>query len=216
VSENIGQIVIQKGTILQGDVRNCRQIDVAGEVRGDIAADHVVVHEGGRIDGTVRSATLTVHGHLIGEATVRGLLSIASTGSVVGQIRYGQLGIEPGGNLEADVRNIPPRLAGDHTIEVKRGGIGAITVEDLEAVDPDDPAEDLQFTVFNPTRGYVARSVDPGVPISSFTQADINAGAIVFVHDGSRSARASFDVVCGDAKGGTSGQPQTVRVDVEG
>jgi len=216
VSENIGQIVIQKGTILQGDVRNCRQIDVAGEVRGDIAADHVVVHEGGRIDGTVRSVTLTVHGYLIGGVTVRGLLSIAATGSVVGQIRYGQLGIEPGGNLEADVRNIPPRLAGDHTIEVKRGGIGAITVEDLEAVDPDDPAEDLQFTVFNPTRGYVARSVDPGVPISSFTQADINAGDIVFVHDGSRSARASFDVVCGDAKGATSGQPQTVRVDVEG
>lgn len=210
-----GQLIIQDGTVLRGDVRNCRQLEVIGVVEGDVAAESVTIHTGGRFRGTLRADQISVHGTLEGDVIVRGLLSIASDGTVEGDIKYGQLAIEAGGNLIADVRNIPPRLAGDYCIEVKKGGIGTITPDDLQAIDPDDPADDLQFTVSHPTRGYIALSSAPETPVVNFTQADINRGAVVFVHDGSENARASFDVVCGDAKGGTSGGPQTVRVEIQ-
>lgn len=216
MSNGIGQLTIQNGMVLRGDVRNCRQLDVAGLVEGDVAAESVTIHEGGRIAGNLRADQISVHGTLEGDVTVRGLLSIAKSGTVEGDIKYGQLAIEAGGNLIADVRNIPPRLAGDYCIEVQKGGFGKITPEDLQAIDPDDPAEDLEFTVSHPTRGYIAMSSSPDEPVVNFTQADINRGAVVFVHDGSDNSRASFDVVCGDAKGGTSGGPQTVRVEIQG
>jgi cytoskeletal protein CcmA (bactofilin family) len=216
VSNGNGQLTIQHGTVLRGDIRNCRQLDVGGLVEGDVAAENVTIHEGGRIAGNLRADQIAVHGMLEGDVTVRGLLSIASSGTVEGDIKYGQLSIEAGGNLIADVRNIPPRLAGDYCIEVQKGGVGKITREDLQAIDPDDPAENLEFTVSHPTRGYIALSSAPDQPVGNFTQADINRGAVMFVHDGSEYSRASFDVVCADAKGGTSGGPQTVRVEIQG
>lgn len=211
-----GQLVVQEGTTIQGDIRNCLHLDVAGTVHGDVAADDVVVHPGGRLIGSLRAGSVEVLGTLEGDALVRGLLKIGSTGSVTGDVRYGQLAIEPGGNLVADVRNIPPRLAGDHTIEVPRGGTGPVTAADLQAIDPDDPAHDLVFTVLRPTRGFVAKASASEEPIETFTQADIDNGAIVFTHDGSAPMIASFDVVCADASGATSGAPQTIRVNVQG
>ncbi|MCB1512138.1 MAG: polymer-forming cytoskeletal protein [Hyphomicrobiaceae bacterium] len=209
-----GHLVVNKGTTIKGDIRNCRHLEVAGNIEGDLVADHVVVHPDGLLKGNVRADGVEVNGVLDGEVTVRGLLRIGSGGSVTGQVRYGQLAIDAGGNLVADVRNIPPRLAGDHVIEVTRGKSAGITVADLQAIDPDDPAENLTFSVVRPTRGFVAKSSAPGDEITSFTQADINGGGVIFVHDGSDTARASFDVVCTDGSGATSGAPQTIRVDV--
>lgn len=209
-----GHLVVNKGTTIKGDIRNCRHLEVAGVIEGDLAADQVVVHPGGVLNGNVRADGIEVQGVLEGDITVRGLLKIGSSGSVTGQVRYGQLAIDAGGNLIADVRNIPPRLAGDHHIEVARGKSAAITIEDLQAIDPDDPAENLTFSVVRPTRGFVAKASTPGQAITSFTQADINSGGIVFVHDGSDTARASFDVICTDGSGATSGSAQTIRVDV--
>ena len=210
-----GQLIIQEGTVLKGDIRNCRRLEVAGVVAGDLAADEVVVHHGGLISGRIHAGAIEANGTIEGDIEVTGLLRITSTGSVAGDVQYGQLAIEAGGNLEAEVRNIPPRLAGDYCIEVPRGGSGPVTPADLQAIDPDDPAEHLTFMVLRPTRGFIAKAATPDVPIETFTQSDIDAGAIVFVHDGSEPVRASFDVVCADAGGGTSGAPQTVRVEVQ-
>ena len=82
-------------------------------------------------------------------------------------------------------------------------------------VDPDDTAQNLKFTVSNISSGHVAMSGSATVPLSNFTQSDLQAGAIMFVHDGSMGAKATFDVVVADAEGATSGKPQTVTVNVQ-
>ena len=105
---------------------------------------------------------------------------------------------------------------GDLDITVKRGKSVVITTEDITAVDPDDTPDHLTYTVSNQRNGFASLSAQAGTPIVNFTQADIEAGRVLFVHDGGDSTTASFDVVVEDDSGATSGASQTVHVHVKG
>jgi hypothetical protein len=52
--------------------------------------------------------------------------------------------------------------------------------------------------------------------VTAFTQADLEAGRVAFVHDGRSTGLASFDIIVADRSGGTSGAPATVKVAVRG
>jgi hypothetical protein len=122
--------------------------------------------------------------------------------------------MQQGGELAADVRNVPPELAGDLNLVVKRGGTVRITTVDLTAFDPDDAADKLTFTVSTPLGGFVALAGAPGAAAASFTQADLMAGNVIFVHDGGDARTASFAVLVTDASGASSGSAQTVTAAV--
>ncbi len=211
-----GVLVVREDTAIQGEIRNCRQIEIYGYVEGQLAAEKVLVHEGGRLYGTVRTDNAEVLGTLEGNVVVKHLISIRSSGSVSGNVQYGQLALEAGGNLSAEVRNVPPTLAGDLDLTVDRGRSVRITMQDLTALDPDDSAEDLTFTVSKATHGFISLAGSPARPVSQFTQADLRNGAVSFTHDGTNGSTASFDVVVADRAGATSGAAKTVRVSVRG
>jgi cytoskeletal protein CcmA (bactofilin family) len=216
VAGNQGVLVVREDTIIKGEIRNCRQMEVYGYVEGNVATDSLRVHENGRCFGTVKAESADVSGTLQGEVVVKNLISIRSSGSVNGNVQYGQLAMEIGGNLSAEVRNVPPTLAGDLDLTVARGRSVRITLEDLNAVDPDDEAKDLTFTVSRATHGFVALSGAPSRPVTRFTQADLKGGRVLFMHDGTDAKVASFDVVVADHSGASSGAPQTVKVQVRG
>lgn len=211
---NQGVIIIREDTILKGQVRNCRQIEVFGYVEGDIAADRLLVHQGGRCFGSITSKQAEIHGTLQGDVVIKNLINIRSTGSVNGNVQYGQLALEVGGSLSAEVRNVPPTLAGDLDLTVTKGRSVGITLQDLAAVDPDDDAKNLVFTVSNAKNGFVTLAGAPSRPVSKFTQADLQSGRVNFMHDGTDTKFASFDVVVADHAGANSGAPQTVKVSV--
>ena len=212
--QGAGILIVREDTIIKGEIRNCRQMEVYGYVEGDVAADTVLVHKNGRCYGTVKTDSADVHGEMQGTVVVRNLINIHDAGSVSGNVRYGKLALAAGGSLSAEVRNIPPGLAGDLDLAVAKGRTVPITVEDLHAVDPDDEAKDLTFTVSNARNGFVALSAAPKRPTTTFTQADLQEGKVIFAHDGTSSNTASFDVVVADHTGATSGAPQTVKVSV--
>lgn len=207
--------VIQEDTTIVGKIRNCRQIEIRGYVEGDLVAESVVVHEGGRLHGTVKADTAEVLGTLQGDVSVKNLISIRSSGSVNGNVRYGQLAMEMGADLSAELRNAPPRLAGDLNLTVRRGKSVEITTEDVTAFDPDDDADHLTYTVSNVKHGFLALTAAARTPVERFTQADIERGRVIFVHDGGDSALASFDIVVADDDGATSGAAQTVTITVK-
>lgn len=211
---NEGVLIIGEDTFVRGKIRNCRRIEVFGRVHGEVTADAVHIHEGGRLDGKARAENAEVHGILQGNVTVRNLINIRSSGSVSGNVQYGQLAMEAGGSLSAEVRNVPPALGGDLDLTVYRGRFVGITLEDLTAIDPDDDAKDLTYSISNAKNGFVALAHAPADTVTSFTQADLEAGKVVFRHDGSETDWASFDVVVTDAAGADSGNPQTVKVTV--
>lgn len=206
---------MQEDTIIKGEIRNCRQMEVYGYVEGDVAADNLLIHPSGQCYGTVKTESAEIRGKLQGDVVVKHLISIRDLGSVSGNVQYGALAMEAGGSLSAEVRNVPPTLAGDLDLTVARGRSVAITLEDLHAVDPDDDARDLVFTVSNPRNGFVSLASAPGRPAAKFTQADLEGGRVSFAHDGTATQAASFDVVVNDHTGATSGRPQTVKVTVK-
>lgn len=208
------QAVIGPDLIVRGEVRNGRQVLVLGMIDGSISAEHVIVRHGGRVHGTLIAETAEIEGEVQGNILVRKLIRIGATGAVRGDVRYGALAIAEGAELSAEVRNVPPSIAGDLSIAVKRGQSVRITTEDLTAIDPDTAADSLVFEVSRPTNGFVAHAAANAAPLERFTQSELVGNNLIFVHDGSPGPAASFDVVVTDHAGATSGKQQTVHVAV--
>ena len=211
-----GVLVVREDTAIVGEIRNCQQIEIYGYVEGKVSADSVLIHPNGRFFGTVQAERADVRGTVQGDVVVKHLINIRSSGSVTGNIQYGQLALEAGGNLSAELRNVPPTISGDLGLSVDRGRAVTITINDLTALDPDDKAKDLTFSVSNPRNGFVSLSSAPAKAVSRFTQADLQSGVVLFKHDGTKTEVASFDVIVADRAGATSGRPQTVKVAVSG
>ncbi len=207
-------LIIREDTFLKGEIRNADRIEVFGYVEGDIAADLLIVQPGGRCFGKVKVDSADVRGQLQGDVLVRQLISIRGTGEVTGNVKYGRLSMELGGLLTAEMRNIPPSISGDLDLSVDKGRAVRITLQDLSALDPDDTAEHLTFTVSQVRNGFVTLATDPARPVDAFTQADLEQGTVLFRHDGTDEPRASFAVVVADRAGATSGAAQTVNVAV--
>lgn len=204
--------IIDEETHIKGIIRDCHTIEIKGYIEGELNAEKVLIHKDGKFYGKLNTKTAEIHGIAQGNVTVKNLIDIRSSGTVNGNIRYGQIVVETGGNLSAELRNIPPELGGDLDLAVKRGSSARVTTMDLTALDPDDDAKDLKYTISNPKNGFVALTNAPGKPVQNFTQVDIEKGYVKFVHDGSKGDSASFDVVVADASGATSGKPQTVKI----
>ncbi len=218
MAENQGVLIVTEDTVIRGvtEMRNCRQLEVHGYVEGEVSARSVLVHKTGRLFGTIKTDTAEIHGTVQGDVVVKNLIDIRSSGDVSGNIKYGKLALEMGGNLSAEVRNVPPSVGGDLNLEVGKGRAVPITLQDLTALDPDDAAKDLKFTVTKASNGFVALSTSPKRPVSTFTQADLEAGRVAFMHDGTNGSAAGFDIVVADPTGATSGAARTVTVAVRG
>lgn len=208
------QTIVGADLFIMGEMRNASRVLVLGLIDGSLSAEHVVVRQGGRIHGTLIADSAEIDGEVQGNVLVRQLIQIGSTGSVRGEVHYGRIAMQAGAELSADMRNVPPAIAGDLSLTVRRGQSVCITLADLNAIDPDSPAQSLVFAVTAPLNGFVARTSAATTPVHKFTQLELQDGGVLFVHDGSPGRAASFDVVVTDDAGATSGIAQTVHVEV--
>ena len=99
-----GLVVVGKGAKIIGEITNCSQVEIAGDVDVDIVTKVVIIRAGGRLKGTVHSERAEVHGTLEGQIQVQDHLDIRSTGHVSGELAYGKLSIEPGGQLAGNIQ----------------------------------------------------------------------------------------------------------------
>lgn len=107
-------------------------------------------------------------------------------------------------NLTVDNVNDAPTITTNLGGAFDEGTANVITTAMLDSFDPDDFGTGLTWTISNVSaNGYVDLSTNPGVAISSFTQADLDNGLVRFVHDGSETTTASFDLSLAD--GGEDG-----------
>ena len=114
-------------------------------------------------------------------------------------------------NTAVDV-NVAPTTDGDGRFRVLEGTSYTLTTNDLSARDPDDDAVALTWTVTTaPTNGRLALSDALGTAISDFTQAQLEAGEVVYVPTAGGSSDDSFEVRVADDQGARAA-PVTVNI----
>jgi parallel beta-helix repeat protein len=96
-----------------------------------------------------------------------------------------------------------------NTLSISEGGTVVLSTSHIHATDPDNTAAQLTYTASSITRGRFELVASPGTAITSFTQAQINTGAVQFVHDGSEAA-PSYQLTVSD--GSLSHGPSSVSI----
>ncbi|HMZ53303.1 MAG TPA: cadherin-like domain-containing protein [Nitrospira sp.] len=102
--------------------------------------------------------------------------------------------------------NDAPVVATNSGSNVAEGGVDRITSAELAVVDVDNSAAQLRFSVgTSPAHGRLELTTAPGVSATTFTQADIAANRVTYVHDGSETLSDSFTFTVSDGVGGSIG-----------
>uniref|UniRef100_A0A8D0HBK5 Chondroitin sulfate proteoglycan 4 n=1 Tax=Sphenodon punctatus TaxID=8508 RepID=A0A8D0HBK5_SPHPU len=88
-----------------------------------------------------------------------------------------------------DSNEVPPKLAKQRqTLKVIQGSSVTLSQDHLNIVDPDSSPEEIKYTVLKDSfSGFLASTRDKQVSIRHFTQADVNAGHLMFIANGTRS-----------------------------
>lgn len=105
--ENADVVVIGGNCQVKGEIRNCRRLEIEGELEGDLETGEIVVREGGRISGNIKAHSAEIHGNVDGILLVEDLLDIHESGIVDGEINYGKLSVASGGQLVGTLKQAP-------------------------------------------------------------------------------------------------------------
>ncbi|MSP89767.1 MAG: polymer-forming cytoskeletal protein [Alphaproteobacteria bacterium] len=97
------KLVVGRNIHLKGEITACERLVVEGRVEASIEGKVVEIAESGFFNGTADIDSADISGRFEGKLTARKRLRILSTGRVHGTIRYGQLEIEPGGEISGDI-----------------------------------------------------------------------------------------------------------------
>ena len=84
-------------------------------------------------------------------------------------------------------------VIGNNTLTLSQGETVVINAAFLSATDVDNASSGLRFDISNVSNGFFALTSDTASAITSFTQAQVTAMTVVFIHDGGELAPA-YDV----------------------
>jgi len=96
--------------LISGNLVSKGEVQIEGEVQGDIHATHVVVGERARITGGILAEEVVVRGHVMGSIRGRRVM-LQSTSHVEGDVYHQALSIEQGAFFEGKSRRSQDPLA---------------------------------------------------------------------------------------------------------
>jgi len=97
--EKSSSLIIGKGAMIKGEIKEENEIAIQGNVEGDIECKNLIVGKTGSVKGKIIAETLCVEGSIEGEVNVRELLKLMSSSYISGKISYGSVQINEGGKL---------------------------------------------------------------------------------------------------------------------
>ena len=97
-------LIVGREISLNGQITACDRLVVEGKVEASLSDSRFVeITETGMFKGNAEIEEADIRGRFEGKLSVGGRLLIRSTGKVVGEIRYGQIEIELGGQISGTV-----------------------------------------------------------------------------------------------------------------
>jgi len=97
--------IISIDLVVSGDLESAGEVQVDGNVLGDIRAKVLLVGESAKITGEIFAETVRVHGNVNGQITAK-FVNLAKTAHVVGDIHHENLSIQEGAFLEGHMVHI--------------------------------------------------------------------------------------------------------------
>ena len=98
-------LTVGPGIELNGQVKSCDKLTIEGLVESDVC--HCVemeIAKSGAFKGEAQVETADIGGRFDGSLTAQKLLIVRATGRVSGRVRFGQIEIERGGEIDGDVQ----------------------------------------------------------------------------------------------------------------
>ena len=103
------RLIVGRDISLSGEISSCDKLIVEGRVQANVTDCHEIsIAQTGTFKGNAEIDGAEVSGQFQGTLTVHDRLLIRSTGRVDGEIRYGRLEIECGGELTGQVTSMGP------------------------------------------------------------------------------------------------------------
>lgn len=98
-------LTVGRDIALKGDITECDALIVEGRIDATLnAARALEIVRGGRFVGSAKVQTATISGRFDGDLEVARELRITASGKVTGNVVYGRLEIEQGGEVFGDVK----------------------------------------------------------------------------------------------------------------
>jgi cytoskeletal protein CcmA (bactofilin family) len=92
---------------MKGEIMTCDRVVIEGAVDATLREVHTVeLAESGSLKGMAEVQDAEISGVFEGDLLVRGRLIIYSTGKVRGNVTYGEIEIERGGQISGNIRNV--------------------------------------------------------------------------------------------------------------
>ena len=106
------KLIVGREIVLSGQITSCDRLVVEGRVEASLTETRSIeIAETGHFKGSAEIESAEIAGRYEGTLTVRERLFIRATGKVNGKITYGQIEIEPGGEVAGEV-HVGPRRGG--------------------------------------------------------------------------------------------------------
>jgi cytoskeletal protein CcmA (bactofilin family) len=101
-------LIVGREIALSGAITSCDRLVVEGSVEANLAnCRDIDIAESGLFKGSASIDDAEVRGRFEGTLNVRRRLLIRATGKVTGNVRYGQIEIECGGQISGDIQAQP-------------------------------------------------------------------------------------------------------------
>lgn len=98
---------------MKGEITSCDRVVIDGMVDATMRDVHTVeLTETGSLKGTAEVEDAEISGTFEGDITVRGKLTVHASGRIRGNITYGEIEIQRGGQISGNIRNIADAKAG--------------------------------------------------------------------------------------------------------
>lgn len=103
---------------MKGEITSCDRVVIEGAVDATMRDVHTVeLAETGSLKGTAEVEDAEISGSFEGDLVVRGRLTVYSSGRVRGNVTYGEIEIQRGGQISGNVRNVADaKLPANHNV----------------------------------------------------------------------------------------------------
>ncbi|MFY9287092.1 MAG: polymer-forming cytoskeletal protein [Alphaproteobacteria bacterium] len=104
-AEGEKKLTVGKGLSLAGEITSCDILVVEGKVEAKLSDGKLIeITESGQFRGSVEIENADIAGRFDGQLTVRGRLTVRSTGRISGMVKYGELEVNAGGQIIGEVQ----------------------------------------------------------------------------------------------------------------